>query len=145
SSDVYFYKLAKKMGIDVMHKYGSEFGLGRKTGIDLPGENSGTMPSPAWKHAHRGSPWFPGESLITVIGQGYVTTTPLQLAQMTGLIAERGKGYRTHVLGAVYDPASDQRNPIEPQPRKPIVLKNPKHWDVVIDGMRGVINNVRGT
>src|SRR5699024_4928726 len=97
SSDVYFYKQAMKMGIDTMHKYGDLFGLGRKTGIDLPNEHSGLMPSRKWKRAARGQPWFPGESLITVIGQGAVTSTPLQLAHMTALIANRGKGYKPHL------------------------------------------------
>lgn len=145
SSDVYFYKLAMKMGIDTIHRYATMFGLGRETGVDLPGENGGLIPSRAWKHAHRGTPWFPGETLITVIGQGYVTATPLQLAQMTGLIAQRGKGYKTHVLKAVSNPVSNNLNPVEPEPRKPIILENPKHWDVVIDGMRGVVNSPHGT
>lgn len=145
SSDVYFYKLAMKMGIDTIHRWASMFGLGRETGIDLPGENSGIMPSRTWKRAHRGTVWYPGETLITVIGQGYVTATPLQLAEMTSLIAQRGKGYVPHVLKAVETDAGSQPQPVAPQPHKPIVLENPAHWDVIIDGMRGVINNPRGT
>lgn len=145
SSDVYFYKLAMKMGIDTIHKYATQFGLGHNTGIDLPGENGGLIPSRAWKHAHRGTSWFPGETLITVIGQGYVTATPLQLAQMTSLIAQRGHGFRPHVLKAVRDPATGKIKPVEPEPVKPIVLENPKHWDVVIDGMRSVVNSPHGT
>lgn len=145
SSDVYFYKLAMKMGIDTIHHWASMFGLGRATGIDLPGENNGIMPSRAWKHAHRGTPWFPGETLITAIGQGYVTTTPLQLAEMVSLIAERGQGYLPHVLKAVQGDGDSAPQPVPLQPHKPIVVDNPQHWDVVIDGMRGVINNPRGT
>lgn len=145
STDVYFYKMAMKMGIDTIHKFGSMFGLGQKTGIDLPSENSGIMPSRGWKHAHHGTRWFPGETLITVIGQGYMTATPLQLAQMTSLIAQRGKGYQPHLLRAVRNPKSGQLRTIKPDPIKPINLDNPKHWDVVIDGMRAVVNNARGT
>lgn len=145
STDVYFYKMAIKMGIDTIHKFGAMFGLGQKTGIDLPGENSGIMPSRAWKHAHRGMPWFPGESLITVIGQGYMTATPLQLAHMTSLIAQRGEGYVPHLLKAVKLPDSGAIHTNEPQPLPPITLDNPHHWDVAIDGMRAVVNNPRGT
>src|SRR5699024_8644770 len=145
SSDVYFYKQAIKMGIDTMDRFGTLFNLGHKTGIDLPDENSGVMPSRAWKHAHRGTPWFPGETLITVIGQGYMSATPLQLAQMTSLVARRGKGYVPHLVKAFKDPATGELQPVEPKPVKPIILDNPDAWDVVIDGMRAVVNAPRGT
>src|SRR5699024_6224160 len=103
SSDVYFYKLGIKLGIDNIHKYDSMFGFGRRTVIDLPRENAGVAPSPAWKHAHKHLPWYPGETLITTIGQGYMTVTPLQLAQATSMIAERGHAFRPHVLKSWVD------------------------------------------
>lgn len=145
SSDVYFYKLALKLGIDNIHRYGALFGLGTRTGVDLPRENSGIMPSRAWKHGARSQPWYPGETLNTIIGQGFMTTTPLQLAQMTSRIAERGAGYRPHVLSASKSPgdATIQRN--APTPLEPIQLKDPAHWEVVINGMRQVVHHPRGT
>jgi len=145
SSDVYFYKQGMKMGIDTIHKYSELFGLGRRTGIDLPQENSGIVPSRAWKHAHYGTSWFPGETLITTIGQGYMTATPLQLAHMTSILAEHGRGHIPHLLKAVHDPISDELEQMEPRPTKPITLENPAHWGVVMDGMYSVINAPRGT
>lgn len=145
SSDVYFYKLGMKLGIDNIHRYGSMFGLGQKTGVDLPRENSGIMPSRAWKHGHRHLPWYPGETLITVIGQGFMTTTPLQLALLTSEIAERGQAYRPHILKAWKDPETGQISPHKPKPLPPIELKDKRHWDIVINAMQGVVNNVHGT
>ncbi len=145
SSDVYFYKLALKLGIDTIHRYGVMFGLGQETGIDLPRENSGIMPSRGWKRGHRNLPWYPGETLSTVIGQGFMTATPLQLAQVTSLIAERGQGQRPHVLLATEDPHSSEIRALEPEPTQPIILKDARHWQVVIDGMRAVVSAPRGT
>ncbi|MES1925812.1 penicillin-binding protein 2 [Salinisphaera sp. T31B1] len=145
SSDVYFYKLALKLGIDNIHRYGAMFGLGEVTGVDLPRENSGIMPSRAWKHGSRNLPWYPGETLNTVIGQGFMTATPLQLAQMTSLIAERGHSFKPHVLRAWKDPASGRINDTVPTPLEPIELKDRRHWQVVIEGMQQVITAPRGT
>lgn len=91
SCDVYFYDLAMKLGIDRMHAQLGRFGLGARTGIDLPGEQAGLLPSQAWKRRARKAPWYPGETLIAGIGQGYNTATPLQLAYATALIASRGR------------------------------------------------------
>lgn len=145
SSDVYFYKLGLKLGIDNIHRYGALFGLGSRTGIDLPRENSGIMPSRAWKHGTRNQPWYPGETLNTVIGQGFMTTTPLQLGHMVSLIAQRGAGFKPHVMGAWKDPATGQITPTDPMPLRPIQLDDPNHWNVVIGGMRAVVSNPRGT
>lgn len=145
SSDVYFYKLGIKLGIDNIHRYGALFGLGTRTGIDLPRENSGIMPSRAWKHGTRNQPWYPGETLNTVIGQGFMTTTPLQLAQMVSLIARRGAGFKPHVLRAWKNPKNGQIVQNQPTPLPPIQLEDPAHWDVAIGGMREVVANRRGT
>ncbi|GAB3678914.1 penicillin-binding protein 2 [Salinisphaera aquimarina] len=145
SSDVYFYKLSLKLGIDNIHRYGAMFGLGQDTGVDLPRENSGIMPSRAWKHGSRNLPWYPGETLNTVIGQGFMTTTPIQLAQMASLIAERGEGFKPHVLRAWKNPSNGQISPTQPQPLQPIKLKDRRHWQVIIDGMRDVVSAPRGT
>lgn len=97
SCDVYFYDLARNLGIDRIHEYLSQYGLGQQTGIDLAGERSGLLPSRAWKRAKKREPWYPGETLITGIGQGFMLTTPLQLAHATGILANRGKGFVPHL------------------------------------------------
>lgn len=145
SSDVYFYKLGLNLGIDNIHRYGTMFGLGQKTGVDLPRENSGIMPSREWKHGNRHLPWYPGETLITVIGQGFMTATPLQLALMTSELAERGHAYRPHILKSWKDLETGQITDKAPEPLPPIELKDKRHWDIVINAMRGVINNPHGT
>lgn len=145
SSDVYFYKLGLALGIDAMYKYGTMFGLGRPTGIDLGGEQDGLMPSRAWKHGHRGVRWFPGETLNTVIGQGYLTATPLQLAQMTAIIAQRGRGYRPHVLLASQNPATSALDHYLPQPLDAVTLDQESYWTLVIDAMEKVVHSQRGT
>jgi len=145
SSDVYFYKLALKLGIDNIHRYGEMFGLGERTGVDLPRENSGIMPSRAWKHGNRNLPWYPGETLNTVIGQGFMTTTPIQLAQMVSLIAGRGTSFKPHVLRAARNPGTGKLVKTKPKPLPPIELKDRRHWQVIVDGMRAVVSAPRGT
>lgn len=145
SSDVYFYKLGMKLGIDNIHRYDTMFGFGDKTGIDLPRENTGLVPSRTWKHANRHLPWYPGETLITVIGQGYMSTTPLQLAQGVSEIAERGHAYKPHILKAWKNPRTGNTTRYEPQILPPIELKDKRHWQIVINAMKGVVDNPRGT
>jgi len=94
SCDVYFYDLARNLGIDRIHPFMSKFGFGKKTNIDLHGEKSGLMPSRDWKRGRYSMPWFPGETLNTGIGQGFTLTTPLQLASATASLALRGKRVR---------------------------------------------------
>ncbi|HET7312869.1 penicillin-binding protein 2 [Salinisphaera sp.] len=145
SADVYFYKLGLQTGIDDLYRYATMFGLGQKTGIDLARENSGLMPSPTWKHGVKHRPWYPGETLNTVIGQGYVTATPLQLAQMTSLIAERGHGFKPHLLKAWRSAGSNELHEYKPVALPPIRLKDARHWDIVIQGMRNVVSAPHGT
>ncbi|MES1944869.1 peptidoglycan glycosyltransferase [Salinisphaera sp. PC39] len=145
SSDVYFYKLGMDLGIDVMHRFGTLFGLGRPTGIDLPRERDGLMPSREWKQGARNQTWYPGETLNTVIGQGYMTATPLQLAHMTALIARRGEGRKPHVLMASEAPIDGSLDSVTTEPVQPIQLRDERHWDIVIDAMRQVVHAPRGT
>lgn len=145
SSDVYFYKLGMAMGIDTIARFGHMFGLGEKTGIDLPRENDGLMPSRQWKHGARQQPWYPGETLNTVIGQGFMTTTPLQLAQMTALISQRGQGRKPHVLMATEDPGSGDLTSFTTEPTEPIRLHDEQHWHLVTSAMEDVVHATRGT
>ncbi|MEE9345038.1 MAG: penicillin-binding protein 2 [Methylococcales bacterium] len=91
SCDVYFYSLAQNLGIDRIHAFLSDFGFGKQSGLDIPGEKAGLLPSRKWKRAARRQPWYPGETLITGIGQGFLQITPLQLARATAILANGGK------------------------------------------------------
>lgn len=101
SCDVYFYKVGNKMGIDAISAYASLFGLGRKTGVDLPSESTGIVPTPEWKERARGEPWYPGETISASIGQGYVTVTPIQMANVIATIANGGITYRPQLVRGV--------------------------------------------
>jgi penicillin-binding protein 2 len=94
SCDVYFYEVARRVGVDTIAEMSRRFGLGEVTGLDLPGEKGGLVPDRAWKRAARGEPWHQGETLVVGIGQGYLQTTPLQLAVMTARIANGGRAIR---------------------------------------------------
>jgi len=91
SCDVFFYDLARRVGIDRIAEMAGRFGLGHSLGIDLPGERSGLMPTKAWKQAVQGVAWQSGETLVAGIGQGFVLTTPLQLAVMTARLVNGGR------------------------------------------------------
>ena len=98
SCDTYYYTLANRLGIDTIAKYGAELGLGQKTGVDLPDEVTGTMPSTAWKLKTQHDKWFAGETISVGIGQGAVTVTPMQLARALGGIASGGALRRPHAV-----------------------------------------------
>jgi len=140
SNDTYFYDLAHKLGIDRMHEFMSQFGLGSRVSLDMFEESAGLMPSREWKRASRRQPWYPGETLITGIGQGYMLTTPLQLAHSTALIANRGVWKRPRLL-AHADGVAPQETDTPPD----VKLKNPDDWDFIIDTMEEVMHGERGT
>lgn len=145
SCDVYYYNLARDLGIDRMHEMLSKFGLGQLTGIDLPGELSGLLPSREWKTRTRNLPWYPGETLINGIGQGFTLATPLQLAQLAAVLANRGEVRVPHVLASVDDPQSDRAAPREPYNRPRVTLVDNANWQIAIDGMHEVVQGARGT
>ncbi|MGD2074375.1 MAG: penicillin-binding protein 2, partial [Gammaproteobacteria bacterium] len=103
SCDVYFYDLALSMGIDRLHDFLSLFGFGKRTGIDISGELAGLLPSREWKRAARNEPWFPGETLITGIGQGFVLATPVQLASATATLASYGRRLKPHIVASTQE------------------------------------------
>lgn len=138
SCDVYFWDLAARWGIDGMNATAIQFGLGSRTGIDLPGEKSGLFPSREWKRGRRGLPWFPGDSLNAVLGQGDVLATPLQLATMTAAMATRGKLMRPQVVMAI----GGQELPTEQIGH---IEASAANWDTVIKGMESVVYATNGT
>jgi len=139
SNDTYFYDLAHKLGIDRLHDYMAMFGLGEKVSLDMFEESPGLMPSQAWKRATRRQPWFPGETVILGIGQGYMQVTPLQLAQATALIANKGVWNRPHLARTV-----DGVAPVDEHPMPNILLKDPRDWEQVNHGMQMVMHDARG-
>ncbi|GMR08382.1 MAG: penicillin-binding protein 2 [Gammaproteobacteria bacterium] len=145
SCDVYFYDLALNLGIDQFHEFFSRFGFGEPTGIDLKGERSGLLPSRQWKRANRNEPWYPGETLITGIGQGFTLVTPLQLATMTTAIANKGIRLIPRMLRSIQDPLSQKNT--EPGIRRdtPVLLKQPENWDTIIKAMTDVVHGPKGT
>ena len=139
SNDTYFYDLASKLGIDRMHDYMAEFGLGQKVSLDMFEESPGLMPSREWKRITRRQTWFPGETVILGIGQGYMQVTPLQLAQATALIANKGVWNRPHLARTI-----DGTPPVDEHPIANIVLHDPREWEQVNHAMQLVMHDPRG-
>ena len=149
SCDVYFYRLANTLGIDRIHDIMTRIGFGAPTGIDIGGERGGIMPSPQWKKNAFSGPsqqvWFPGETVILGIGQGYWSATPLQLATATALLATRGKHFRPRLVRALVDPATGAVEERAPRPLPAIELKDQANWEVIVDAMVAVTSGAHGT
>ena len=103
SCDIYFYQAGLALGINNIADYSVEFGLGAPTGIDLPGETAGSVPTPAWKLRERGTGWVGGDTVNLSIGQGYITVTPLQIANLIAMVANNGEIFRPHVVKEIRD------------------------------------------
>lgn len=145
SCDVYFYDLAYSQGIDKMSAFMSEFGFGVKTSIDSTGERPGIMPSRKWKRKAQGMIWFPGETLITGIGQGAMLVTPLQLANSTAAMALKGKRYRPHLVGSIDSSQTDFVREIQPEVIGNYQLKREQNWQHIHKSMVNVVHGLRGT
>lgn len=149
SCDVYFYEIANEIGIDRMHDYLVQFGLGYQTGVDIGGERSGLVPSTTWKRqafSNRDDKrWYDGETVIASIGQGYMLATPLQLATATMAMAMRGERFRPRLVTGWQDPLTGELTTLEPAPLPAVDIKNEFYWDEVIRSMNSVLQNVRGT
>lgn len=145
SCDVYYYSVAKDLTIDGIHDMLSQFGMGSATGIDLPGETNGLLPSREWKRRAKSLPWFPGETLIAGIGQGFMLASPLQLASATATLAAKGKRYIPRIVGQIEQSESLSASNVGLYERKTVAVSNPTHWQAVIDGMVSVVHGPRGT
>lgn len=115
SCDVFFYEAGRRLGVDGISRYAHRFGLGQPTGIPLPAEASGIIPSTEWKQRRFGQPWMAGETLSVAIGQGYVTVTPLQMANLAAMMANGGIHYRPHYVDRVEAPDGTVKRVIEPE------------------------------
>lgn len=147
SCDVYFYRVANRLGIDTIATEMDGFGFGKGTGVDLPytRQSAGLMPSRAWKKAKKNESWYPGDTVNLGIGQGYMLATPLQLATFTALLANRGQPVTPHFLTAVQDPQNGDYKQIEyPKLPRPDGYTDAAYAEV-IQGMRNVVHGRHGT
>jgi penicillin-binding protein 2 len=149
SCDVYFYEISRDIGINNMHYYLNQFGLGHNTGLDMVGESEGLVPSTEWKRQafseRADQVWFPGETIIASIGQGYMLATPLQLANATATLAARGKRFKPHLVSAFEDPLTGRRTIIAPEPQPDVQIKNEFYWDNILAAMHDVMQSATGT
>lgn len=144
SCDVYFYQLGERLGVDKIAAYAKKFGLGEPLGIGLDNEKGGMIPTAAWKEKKYGKKWYRGETLPVAIGQGYVLTTPIQLASMIATVANEGTIYQPQLVKRVVDP--DGRVVKEFKPR--IIARTgirPASFKAVKDGLLAVVNDAHGT
>ena len=139
SSDVYFYELASKTNVDQIHSFLKPFGFGQKTGIQLPGEEEGVLPSRNWKLGRTGDSWFVGDTINLGIGQGYMTTTPLQLAVAVSVLATRGKAFKPKIVEKI------DTTFIEPELLYQIEIKEERNWKKLEESMISVIRSWNGT
>ena len=149
SCDTYFYELANEIGIDSMSRTLMGFGLGNETGIDIGPESSGLVPSREWKRKNFSNAadqvWFPGETIITGIGQGFLLTTPLQLAHAAATIATHGNRYSPSLVQSIRDPATGALAERRPRELSAVNVSRSESWGAIIGGMEGVMSDPRGT
>ncbi len=142
SCDTYYYRLANDLGIDAIARFMAQFGFGQKSGIDLPSEAQGILPSPEWKQRRFKQKWFAGETISVGIGQGYNAYTPLQMAHAIATLANGGTVMRPHLVHALRDSRSGGTRVIPPEPVARIALK-PEHVEFIKNALVGV--NKEGT
>jgi len=142
SCDTYYYVLANDLGIDPIARFMALFGFGSRTGIDIGGEVTGTLPSTDWKLRRYKQKWYAGETISVGIGQGYNSYTPLQLASAVATLANDGVMYRPHIVNYIEDIRTRDKTLIEPKPLRELGIK-PEHIKVIKDALIGV--NKEGT
>ncbi|MFQ5794039.1 MAG: penicillin-binding protein 2 [Candidatus Bipolaricaulia bacterium] len=142
SVNPYFYRLGIELGLERITKYARMFGLGEPTGIDLPNEKPGLIPSRDWKLEVVGEPWYPGNTILLSIGQGYITVTPLQLLNAFNVIANGGTLYRPRIVKEITDDQGRIIRRFEPQLKHHIDV-SAETLDIIQQGLRAVVS--RGT
>jgi penicillin-binding protein 2 len=147
SCDVYFYDLAYRLDVDRIHAFMEPFGYGKPTGIDIAGEQSGILPSREYKKKRYKNPsdgaWYPGDSVNFGIGQGFMTVTPMQLAQVSAVLAAKGAVFKPRLVTGIRNPATGLVTTIAPVPLPHVKGGTPAQWDVIMEGMRATLT--RGT
>jgi penicillin-binding protein 2 len=142
SANPYYYKLADQFGYKEIYNTAKEFGLGEKTGIDLPGEHSGVIPTPEWKKKRIKQKWYPGDTVNMAIGQGYSLVTPIQMSLMYSILANRGEGYKPHLVKKYKKNNEFKEEKIE---RIKKVNLPQKYYDLMEDALRRTVADSNGT
>jgi penicillin-binding protein 2 len=137
SCDTFFYGLAMELGIEKLTSFVSHFGFGKPTGLDLKGEIDGLLPTPEWKWRRWKQVWYPGETVIVGIGQGYTLVTPLQLAQATAVLANNGVTIRPHLVSSIEETATGIKRPVPVITTDKVIL-DPENIEIVKRGMMDV-------
>ncbi|HQW81601.1 MAG: penicillin-binding protein 2 [Rhodanobacteraceae bacterium] len=145
SVNTYFYGLAVDTGIDRMEPEMRAFGFGAPTGLDLTGEPFGVVPSRSWKQKRFGKTWYPGETVIAGIGQGYWVVTPVQLAHALATLAARGVSHPPHLLLSLQAGIDAQPQPVPIAADGPPIVASPEMWDAIREGMEAVMHSPTGT
>lgn len=145
SCDTFFYQLGNKMGISNIEDMLVKFGLGQLTHVDLYEEANGVVPSARWKKQAKGISWYPGDTLISAIGQGFMLATPLQMANATASLSQHGQRFRPHLLIKTVNSDTNEGEKYKPIEEYPIYLRDESNWDVVIDAMHSVLTSNEGT
>ena len=144
SCDVYFYEIGRQLGIDRLAEFSARYGLGQQTGVELLSEKSGLVPSADWKQNSKGEPWFPGETLSAAIGQGYLTTTPLQLAALMSTVANGGTRYQPLLVKGIRERQSGRLFEFAPVKTGQTEI-SPETLAVIQDALHGVVTEPHGT
>ncbi len=144
SCDTFFYQMGNKMGISAIEDMLVQFGFGQLTHVDLLEEAPGLVPSPHWKRQSKNLPWYPGDTLITSIGQGFMLASPLQLANATASMSQHGRRFRPHLLSKTVDDENKVHH-FKPVEEYPIRLKNTDNWTIITEAMHSVITENEGT
>jgi penicillin-binding protein 2 len=145
SCDTYFYNLGHKMGITAMEDMLSQFGFGQLTHVDLNEEAAGILPNKLWKRQAKGVSWYPGDTVITAIGQGFMLVSPLQLANATASLSQKGKRFRPHFLKKSIQSDKDETHEFQVLEEYPMRLKDDNYWTIIAEAMREVITSNEGT
>lgn len=145
SCDTYFYQLGHKMGIANIEDMLVKFGLGQLTHVDLHEEANGIIPSARWKKQIKGVSWYPGDTLISAIGQGFMLATPLQMANATASLSQHGQRFRPHLLTKTVNSDNGEVEEYKPIEEYPVYLKDESNWDIVADAMHNVLTSNEGT
>lgn len=137
SCDTFFYDLGYRMGIDTIHSFLSQFGFGQNFALDVGYARTGVLPSREWKQATRNEPWYPGDTINSSIGQGYMWATPLQLATATAIAANKGVVVKPRMLAAI---DGEPFQPQDPNPAGNVQVDNPEHWRYIEESMTMVVH-----
>ncbi len=145
SCDIYFYQLGTRMGITNISEMLVQFGLGSLTQVDLTEEASGIVPNPQWKRKTKGVSWYPGDTVISAIGQGFMLATPLQMANATATLGDHGSRYRPHLLIKTVQGDKERVHDYTPIKVQRIELNNEENWSIVAEAMNSVLTSNEGT